>query len=1222
MSSKQQNVPTAQQVLTGLFGSSDSGAFVVDGQLRVVQGPPRDAQPEACYRRWAGRDTPCAGCPVEQVLRTGRPHSAEVYVACEDCWYEVHASPVVAADGAAAYALVMPYEITDRKRAEDALGVNEETQRRRGERLRALHDVTNELTRASSVEELCRGAVQQGRDRLGFDRLGVWLIGDDRQHLGGMFGTDEQGRLRDERGRRLAMTEQVEEFLRTAHLNGFIKATDVDLHDDRARVVGSGSCVWAPMWDGENVLGFLGADNFLRGEPFSQQDCELLVLYASSLGHLYLRKQVEQTLRDSEQKLELLLHHTNDGISMTEYHPPTHGRRLLFCNDRYVEMSGRSREELMAADDLNAFVIASESHEELGRLHEARLRGEPTEGMSSWVRPDGGENYFEWKAVPIRLGDTICHVGVDRDITARRRAEQTLQEREEMLRLILQHANDGIYMSECDGESRKQRLVLFNDRFAEMSGRSREELTAADDVRVFACTYGTRRQSDEYWRRLLAGQPCNGTASWIRPDGAENTYEWTAAMIRRGGKLYMVGVNRDVTERRRAEAALRESEHRYRTLFEQAADSIFLIDPQTGGMVDFNERAHRHLGYTRDEFARLTVTDLEGAETVDRVRRHAAIVLREGQDVFETTHKTKTGEIRDVLISAQALRIGGRRLVQAICRDVTERKRVERELQSAERRYRHIVETVPVMLWSQDMVNDRILFVSSSCKAFLGYSPQEIYDDMSLWLSALHPEDRDSLRAAVEAFRREPGVWSGEYRMVHRNGKVLRILQSVTGEVDEEGTLLRVHGVSVDITDRWYMEQTTRLRLRISQASVSAGSEGDLIDRCTQAVWEELAAGAVFFYDYDAPSNRLVIRSHRGDFDSEAAALIGSPEVRADADRVAARAAFERRMVFVPDAHEEPLLAYARAKMDQLKLRGLAVIPLVADGKLLGVLQAASRQRWDLGEPGVQMLESIGYELAVGLAGRRAQAAVAEAQRLRTLGALAAGIAHDFNNMLVSILGGASYVKARVASDQDLFPAMERLEQGAGRAAELVQRLLVFGQHRTEADARVDFHDAVRNALQLIEPGVPKGIRLVTRLEAPPAAIRADVHQIEQMVIDLCLNACEAMPDGGRLDITTGAADVDERLAERCELHSGQSGRHVVLTISDSGVGMDRRRLHRAFEPFHTTKPEGHGLGLSAVHGIVSAHRGAIEVITAPGEGTTFRIYLPVADPAEAQRSD
>ncbi len=1101
MSSKQKSVPTAEQILAGLFHGDGSRAFVVDRRMRVVQGglaapqPPSEAQqpegrsqPETCHRRWAGSDAPCAGCPVEKALRTGRARTAEVYMGAEDRWRRVSTFPIVSADGATAHALIIPFDITKRKRAEDALRASEEVQRWRNARLRVLHEVNNELTKATSVEELCRRAVEWGRARLGFDRLGIWLVSDDWQHLNGMFGTDEQGRLRDERGRRLSVSKEVEAFLRAARSDGFIKSADVELHDDRARVVGSGSWVWAPMWDGEKTVGFLGADNLLRREPFSQQDCEMLVLYASGVGHLYLRKQIEQRLRDSEQQLEVILRYTNDGISMTEYDPPTLGRHLLFCNDRYVEMSGRSREELMAANDLNVFVRVSELPEQLERQREARLRGEPTEGMSSWVRPDGAENHFEWKAVPLRIGDKICHVGVDRDIT----------------------------------------------------------------------------------------------------------------------------------ERRRAEVALRESEHRYRTLFEQAADSIWLVDPQTGGLVDFNERAHQHLGYTRDEFARLTVSDLEGAETVDQVRHHAAMVLREGQDLFETTHRTKSGEIRDVLVSAWVLTIHGRQLIQAISRDVTERKRVERELQSAERRYRNIVETVPVMLWSQDVVNDRILFVSSSCKAFLGYSPREIYDDISLWLSALHPEDREWLRSAVDAFRHRPGVWSGEYRMVHRNGKVLRILQSVTGEVDEDGTLVRVHGVSVDITDRWYMERTTRLRLRISQASVSARSEGELIDRCMDAVREELAASAVVFYDYDAPSNRLVIRSHCGEFDSGAAKLIGSPAVTADAARVCARAAFERRMVFVPDARHEPLLAYAQVKMDRLKLRGLAVVPLVADGRLLGVVEAVSRQRWDLGKPGVQMLESIGHELAVGLAGRRAQAAVAEAQRLRTLGALAAGIAHDFNNMLVSILGGASYVKARVAGDRDLFPAMERLEQGAGRAAELVQHLLAFGQHRAEPDALVDLNNAVRNALQLIEPGVPKGVRLATHLGQPLAAIHADVHQIEQMVIDLCLNACEAMPDGGRLDITTGCVEVDEHLAERCELHSGQSGRHVVLTVSDSGIGMDRRRLRRAFEPFHTTKPEGHGLGLSAALGIVSAHHGAIEVITAPGEGTTFRIYLPVADPTEA----
>ena len=151
MSSKQQSVPTAEQVLAGLFDGGDSWAFVVDGRMRVVQGrppvsrTPRDAQPpegrpqpETCHRRWAGSDAPCAGCPVEQVLRTARVQTAEVYVAPEDRWYEIHASPIAAADGAATHALIVPHDITKRKQAEDALRANEETQRRRNERLRAL----------------------------------------------------------------------------------------------------------------------------------------------------------------------------------------------------------------------------------------------------------------------------------------------------------------------------------------------------------------------------------------------------------------------------------------------------------------------------------------------------------------------------------------------------------------------------------------------------------------------------------------------------------------------------------------------------------------------------------------------------------------------------------------------------------------------------------------------------------------------------------------------------------------------------------------------------------------------------------------------------------------------------------------------------------------------------------------------------------------------------
>jgi two-component system cell cycle sensor histidine kinase/response regulator CckA len=165
----------------------------------------------------------------------------------------------------------------------------------------------------------------------------------------------------------------------------------------------------------------------------------------------------------------------------------------------------------------------------------------------------------------------------------------------------------------------------------------------------------------------------------------------------------------------------------------------------------------------------------------------------------------------------------------------------------------------------------------------------------------------------------------------------------------------------------------------------------------------------------------------------------------------------------------------------------------------------------------------------------------------------------------------------------------------------------------------VDVSEAARAAVELIQPGLPEKVALRVELGQGLPAVGGDRRQIERLVIDLCLNARDAMPQGGTLLVNTHQVDVDEHFAERCLLFCSRPGPHVVLVVRDTGAGITQDDLHRIFEPFYTTRPGGHGLGLSAVHGIVSAHQGAIAVVSRPGQGTVFRIYFPVAE-AEPQQ--
>ncbi|MDY3553448.1 response regulator [Gemmata sp. JC717] len=241
----------------------------------------------------------------------------------------------------------------------------------------------------------------------------------------------------------------------------------------------------------------------------------------------------------------------------------------------------------------------------------------------------------------------------------------------------------------------------------------------------------------------------------------------------------------------------------------------------------------------------------------------------------------------------------------------------------------------------------------------------------------------------------------------------------------------------------------------------------------------------------------------------------------------------------------------------------------------------------------------------------RARDQMIRSQRLEALGTLAGGIAHDFNNLLAGIFGFAELAQTA----DDLGAAREhcaQLVRVAARARELVGQVLAFARPQPDGREPVSLCAVVRELLPLMRASFSKGIAIEVRLAEAGAMVSADGGQLHQAVLNLCTNAAQAMPRGGRLSVWVEVVHLADPVpADLCPLSPGP---HAKLTVSDTGTGMTQDTLRRAFEPFFTTKPvgQGTGLGLSVVHGIVRAHHGAIRVNTEPGAGTTFEVYLPV----------
>ncbi len=252
---------------------------------------------------------------------------------------------------------------------------------------------------------------------------------------------------------------------------------------------------------------------------------------------------------------------------------------------------------------------------------------------------------------------------------------------------------------------------------------------------------------------------------------------------------------------------------------------------------------------------------------------------------------------------------------------------------------------------------------------------------------------------------------------------------------------------------------------------------------------------------------------------------------------------------------------------------------------------------------------------------RKLQLQLQKAQRMESLGTLAGGIAHDFNNLLTVISGYSTMLMDGLAENARLHPAAEQIHKAGQRAVALTRQLSVFSRQQILQGSTVSLNMVITNMVQMLRRLIPEHIDVQTVLAADMPSVKADAGQLEQVIMNLAVNARDAMPDGGKLTIQTGNVLLDESFVESNV--GSRAGPHVLLVVSDNGTGMDPETREQIFDPFFTTKEAGHGtgLGLAVVYGIVKQSRGYITVHSEVGHGTTFRIYLPAEERAAERQT-
>jgi len=492
------------------------------------------------------------------------------------------------------------------------------------------------------------------------------------------------------------------------------------------------------------------------------------------------------------------------------------------------------------------------------------------------------------------------------------------------------------------------------------------------------------------------------------------------------------------------------------------------------------------------------------------------------------------------------------------------------EQRDLSRRLLSLMNNVPGVVY-RGMPDWTMPMVGADIERFIGYPAEEFREKGKRWLEVVHPDDLDMVKRRIrDAVRNRERVLRLEYRLLHRDGTVRWVGDRRQMIYGAKGELQSVDGLCLDITDRKQAE----IALHLTQFSVDRGSDA--------AYW--MGPDGRLLYVNDKACEAL-------GYSREELLSMKIQEINPD---------------FPPDrwpSHWEELRK-VRTYVVESKHRA-------KDGRLIPIEVTANFIEFGGKEYNCASARDITDRKRAEEESRHLQSQLIQAQKMEALGLLAGGIAHDFNNLLTGILGYANLLCHREGIDPEVARAAGAIQRASERASHLTAQLLGFARKGKNLNVPVDLGRIVHGVTGLLERTLDRRIRIVTSFRPDGGCVSGDPSQLDQVVMNLAVNGCDAMPEGGRLKISTERVTLDEAF---CREREGMTpGNHLLLSVADTGIGIPRENLERIFDPFFTTKGQGKGtgLGLSMVFGIVKNHGGCVDVRSEAGAGTEFRIYLP-----------
>ena len=881
-------------------------------------------------------------------------------------------------------------------------------------------------------------------------------------------------------------------------------------------------------------------------------------------------KLAEEKLQESEKKYRDIFENAPVGIFQS-----TPAGRYLGANREFARTIGFDKPEELTQTVTNIadLYVDPRDREEVKKLlqehgslngHEIHLKNRMmgTSWMSIYVRAMRNET----EQVEYYDGFTI-------DITERKLAEEALRKSEEKYRLLAENASDVIWTRDMN-----LNLTYLSPSIEELTGYSVEESIALPNsermtpasmelmTKIFEEELKLEAQGDADPSRVRTIE-----IEIICKDGSTVWVEVIVKFIRNemGQAVGMLGISRDITDRKQAEEALRESEERLRTAGKAAYDLIYEWDVAIDALEWFGD-VDGLLGHRKGEISRDINAWLDLIHPEDRAKLKNAVELhRTSTEPIKYEYRVRHNDGTYRHWNDHGLPLlddkGCPYKWVGVCTDITQLMKMQSALKEAN----DIINRSPVVafLWKNDE-GWPVEFVSENVKELFGYSVEDFTSGKVSYEAVVHPDDIERVTKEVSNFSKDVRTKvfvHKPYRIITKSRTVKYVDDRTYIRRDNKGEITHYEGVVIDITDRVQAvealregEEKYRSMMEAMKDAAYISSSECQIEYINPAMMDRIGRDTSGKLCHKAIYNR---------------------------DEKCSWCVFDQ-------VQQKEHVEYEMADPKDNRYYSVTSSPISHTDGTVSKLTIFH----DITE-----IKTIEENLR-------------QAQKMESIGTLTGGIAHDFNNILGIIVGNTELALNDVPEWNPVHSNLEEIKTASLRATKIVKQLLSFSRKTDQKLQPIEIALVIKDALKFMRSTIPTTIDIQQDIQATDETILADATQINQIMMNLCINASQAMEQtGGNLTVNVEKVILDDDSAK--DYPDLRSGKHVKVTVSDTGPGMDPEIIDRIFDPYFTTKEvgKGSGMGLAVVQGIVANHNGTICVYSEPGKGTTFSILFPVA---------